>query len=627
MQPVQLRFGFNAPTAPLHLALNLIGLQVNVTSNDQQLAWSYLTAAGTQAALKDDGTLRFAAAHIATLADLPEQVTVTGDQHLRSLLELIEQPSTEKQPAELVTDMRGSLWLNWFDGQNTHRVPVPAPTARALLAADLPFIASPAAFDTLKAVTQLPVLLGRASVVADGYIEIATSKPQMVELAPLPGLFRIDETRFAIPLAYASSIDQVEGFSWDDEPPTLDQAPDTLPPLPFALSHHSKADLTSLVRALASYRTQAVVWDSGLGRRIFVLAALEALEAYPALIVCPAANLWAWQRHLDLFGRSTSLGDAGADAQLVTYEQLAEQNLETDAQTIIFDGLGDPGLLTEPIRRGLQRLNMLTDAYRIALSSSWPSAPEAVIKIMSVLRPAEFVPGTSVRLRYPGDAHARLRAHVRAYITARPHDAPDNDRTPFRRSKVRHLEPTPAQTAALTRIAARSPQPSPARLADEIEVLSAGPAMHLSPKIAHATSLATDALHAGRRVAILTRVPRAAALLSGMIRVPDRRTLEAANIQPGPAPEHQLLIVRYDRDLPDLHAYDEVVVLDQPWNWEVLDAAIGSPAQDDGPRNVTVLHLRGTLDDRLATAAAARRQSTQATSGPPDAQELAELLR
>lgn len=629
VQPIQLRLGFATPDDPVVLALSLSGLRVLVETTDPPLAWSYLSGAGVNPTMGDGRGLAFPAAHLPALADLPPQVSVSADRTLRTLLLLVQHPVDGDVPAELSSEPDGSLWLRWFDGVFEHVEPVPAAAAGVLLTADLPFVATPAAFDVLRAASALPVLLGRAQVNHDGFIEISTSKPQLVELSPLPGLFRLDDTRFGLALAHADAIEEVPGFAWASRRPVLERGPSILSALPMELSRHAASDLRRMVDQLAAFRAQAVVWGSGLGRRVFALAAVDTLDAWPVLVVCTPATVWAWQRHLEMFGRSTSLTHDDADAQLVTYDELAAKRPRTSPQTIIYDSIGSPGVLTPATLAALRRLDSTPDAYRLAISAEWPTDPEQVLNVMSVLRPAEFRPGIPLGTRYPGNAQERLTAHVRSYICARGTNAPGNDTRPFRRSTVVQVAATQAQREAIDIALRKHGATSPAALLVEaLEIASCGPPLSLSPKIAAVVARAQEALRAGHRVALVTRHRRTATLLRSLIRVPDAVTVEATVARESGVPHVRLAVVRFDRELPDLRWFDDVLVVDLPWSWASLDAAVGSPVTEDGPAAVTVFHLRGSVDDRLAMLAARRKQlgTVIDQSRAPDGMEMNYLL-
>lgn len=631
-QPVQLRLGFAQPTAPVTMRLSLSGAHILVETDPGQLneAWSYLSAVGATPTVGDVGTLTFPAASLPALAELPEQVHLVPEERLRTLLMLVTHPSADGKPAELTCVMDGSLWLSWFDGNLEHSEPFPPQAAVALLTAELPFVATAEAFDALRTACQLPLLVGRARVNLDGFVEISTSKPQMVESAPLPGLFRLDETHYGVGLPFLSAVHAAPGFVWEGQPPALERGPSELPPMPMPLSRHAAADLRDLVDNLAAYRAQAIVWSSGLGRRVFALAAVEALDAWPLLIVCPPAAVWGWQRHLDMFGKSSSLTHFDADAHLMTYHDLERRRHLYSFQTVIFDDLTDTATARPGARAALRRLDGLMDAYRISVSSTWPKNPATAVEVMSVLRPGEFRPDLPVAQRYPANADTRLVEHVSGYISSRTHVDPGRDDTTFRRSSVVSLTPSPAQVQALADARTRHQGGSaPALLAETMEILSAGPPLALSPKVPAAIARVLGAVqNSGRRVAVLTRHTRTATLVKAAVRATTAVTVEASAAIENGVPQARLVIVRFDRELPDLRWFDEVIVVDYPWSTALLDAAVGSAADNDGPLQVTFLHLAGTLDDRLAMLAARRREIGSAIdqTRPPSVEEMTYLL-
>lgn len=628
--PVQLRLGFAAPSRPVTVHLVLAGLSVLVETSPDQVdeVWTHLSVAGANPTMSEGRGLGFPVANLSALAELPTHVHLVPDEALATLFTLVRNPSELGRPAELSTDAAGTLWLSWFDGRAMRTELLPEAGAAALLTADLPFVATAEAFETLRTTCRLPLLVGKARVNLDGYVEITTSKPQMAESAPLPGLFRIDETHYGLALPHAAHVDRAPGFIWEGRKPSLERGPAELPGLPMELSGHAAADLRNLVDHLAAYRARAVVWESGLGRRVFVLAALEALDAWPLLIVCPPAHVWTWQRHLEMFGRTAALGHDGADAHIVTYADLARRGALTSPQAIIFDELPNTDVVTAEQRTALHRLDGVVDAYRVAVGSSWPTAEQDAVSVMSVLRPGEFRPDVPVIARYPAHTQARLAEHISCYVSARSVTDPGTDVTEFRSSGVITLTPTDAQRQAQADAAARHAHGSAAALlAEHLEILSCGPQLALSPKVAAVTARAAAAVEAGRRVAVVTRHRRTEALVKATLRQFTSATVDAS-VPHATVPNGRLVVVRFDRELPDLRWFDEVFIMDYPWSTDVLDAAVGAASDPDGPLRVSVLHLAGTIDDRLAMLAARRRElgSVVDQSAPPSAAEMAYLL-
>jgi hypothetical protein len=616
-RPVQLRLGLERPVEPYTLSLLLAGLQVltNAPGGRTGDVWAQLAACGIPVESYDSGSgVSFPVKHLALLAALPETTSVRVDEALTPLWEAIINPPEDDVPLTLERLPRGELALRWRSGNMPRFCEVRPETVPALLSCDIAFVAAPDAWMRLRECTRLPVQAGRARVNLDGYIEIVSSKPQLVEASALPGLFRLDDTHFGVALPYADAVDDAPGFSWDGQRPTVERGPRDLPTLPVALSTHASADLRALTDRLAATRAAAVVWDPGLGRRILTLAALEALEAWPALIVTAPAGVWMWQRHLQLLGRRGSLTSDSADARIVTYLDLSRGAAVGDPTAIVFDEPGVGEGATVAARDGCNRLRGILDAYRVAVCSTWPDDDAAAqIGIMGLLRPGEFRSDIPLAIRYPLRPGERASEHAAAYLTRRRVDDPGRDATEFRRSSVHVVTPTSAQTDGIARLSAELEGGSaPATvLAEMLSMVTVGTTHTTSPKMAAALELAGGAVRRGVRVAVVTRHHAVATMLPLLLSPAQVSVVDAAAGQRGvdDAAGSQVCVVRFETTLPSLHSFDEVIVVDYPWSTAVLDAAVGVPhAPGAGPAQVTVVHAAGTVDDRLAMLATARRE-------------------
>lgn len=603
---VQLRLGFAEPTAAVTLRLEAVGLRVRVvvqqgTSND---AHAYLAAAGALPEMSASG-LTFPLSQFAAVATLPEQVLVFADETLRPLLEWVEHPCDDNLAVDLAAEPDGSLWMRWVSHGVTYSEGLGNESITALVAADVPFLATEDAFEKLRQVCHLPVLIGRCRANRAGYIEIETARPQLVEANGLPGLFRIDETHYGLPLPLMAHLANRPGFVWDDEsgPVRLETAPQRLPAVPARLSRHVAADLRPLVDALAAYRTQVVSWDSGLGRRVFVLAALEALDAFPALVVCTPDRLWQWWRHAQLFSRSVSAESHDTDVRLTTYDEFATMSPTIlSAQAFVFDDVTSPAAESPQVSQAAVYLGGMLDCYLIGLTDELPNDPKQLLSVMSRLRPAEFPPGVSLTERYGTDVRSRLSTHAHAYTSTRSAADPGKDAgmSTFNHTQVHGLDMPETFAEHYREVSTRTTDVAE-RLRQLRELVSTGSKFAMSPKIAEAMAAATTALDSGRRVAVVAPDEAAAALLRSLLL---SYTPAVAHTRDGAAPRARAVIVTGPGRWPDLTWFDEVIVTSYPPSFSWFDVAIGDPRSPDGPLKVTCLHLRGTTDDDDAVAAA-----------------------
>jgi hypothetical protein len=72
-------------------------------------------------------------------------------------------------------------------------------------------------------------------------------------------------------------------------------------------------------------------------------------------------------------------------------------------------------------------------------------------------------------------------------------------------------------------------------------------------------------------------------------------------------PREQAVVVVFDTALPRLQAFDDVIVVDYPWTFKILESSVSPASYSEGP-DVVVIHAAGSPDDRLAVLAARRSE-------------------
>jgi hypothetical protein len=614
-QPTQMRFDFVRPRPDMTLRLDLSGLWVIATpeppvSDDDAAA--VLTDRGVPFKILPQLGICVQVRHLGMLTSLPFGVTLAPREELRPLVALVKDPPSA--PATLTVG-RTDLVLEYESSKKSYREDLTKAQAAAFVALEIPFVATSAAWDRLDSLVRLPAVIARASLNLDGYLEITATRPQLVEASPLSGLFRIDPSRFGLPLAAAEQLGEQAGFVLEPlpAPPTLDLTKPSI-----ELSEHATQDLEQLTSSLAHYGARVICWESGLGRRIVALAALEQLDAWPALICTPPSGLWAWQRNLDLLERSYALGPSAADVELSTYTQLSSARSTPSVVSIIFDS--PDSLAAQEARPALRRLASRRDALRIALETSWPEDVDEQVAIMELLRPGEFRSDVPVRLRYPPDSMERAHEHIEYYLQRRSHTDDDSAPYPFRRSSTRVVELTADQEIALDEAADRLAYASPSTaLSEMFEIVTAGPPHAISPKVTTAVAVASTLTGS---VAIVTRSKRAGLLIKGLLRT-------VTSVEPAghvPTSPTGIVVIRVDHVWPGLHHFDHVLVLDYPYSLATLDAAVG-PAASPGP-STTVFHANGSIDDRMVVLATRRALASGVVdaTAPPSLEDIAFLF-
>lgn len=588
---VQLRLHYEQPLQPQRLRISLRGQSILLAPDDgdSQRAAAYLQSVGIRSEIDEVGLLAFPAGDLDRLLDLPERVVLLPTGDAGTLLHVLAAPDG----AVMVTlDSPRVLNVSWVDETGECNEPLDIAATPALLSLGVPVVADQETWSALHAASALPAVLARARANLDGFVEITTSVPQQVESLALPGLFRIDEERFGLPLASSRQLDAVPGVLWDGPVPSYDPPPSDPGSLPLVLSAPSRAHLRFLVERLAFSRSLAVVWPRGTGRRVFSLAAIESLDAYPLGIVCRPALLWAWRRHLDLLGRRPSLLSDG-DVLLVPYDEAHRLLDGKPPSALVLDDLDkvarSPGALAR-LATILGPLEASADLVRLAVASSLPGEVEDAYSFFASLRPGEFRVGVPIASRYASPSEQRFREHAELYVLR--HSGKTDTKT-FRRSEVVSV----SCDESLRRVLGELPDPgdSPVRrretLARVMTLLREGDEGHLGAKIPHALEIVSGALERGERVAVLTGSPRCSGILRGLLarRDLDRLTLLEA------MPAHPV-----DADL--------VVLLEPPRAFVLLDDMVVEASDSRGPARVVLLHVEDSVEDRLAVLALVRSE-------------------
>jgi len=602
--PVQLRINFQRPTTECCITLSLIGLIVNVSSSDDVIAAAYLIDAGISVELDAIHGLRFSVKDLSLLANLPERVSIRSSDGLAALLEIVKHPPKRETPVSVSLDDKTQLNLSWHDGIRRFDEPLPLAFSPALIASALPFVAANDTWEKIQVASKLPIVVGRARVNLDGYIEIHVSAPQKIEATKLPGLFRVDATHYGIALEQAVWIDKTPGFYWVGPKPIGDASPTLLAENSPQLSEQSRDDLRKLVDGLAKYRTRAIVSTSDEGRRVLALAGVESLLAYPLLVICAPHAIWSWERIASIFSRQTSVVNNSTDIQIHTYEELRHNPRISSPSTIIFDDLDRALFNDSSVLNTLKRFNGLIDVIRISCSENFPENQAEQVRLMSVIRPVEFNPEIAVALRYPVAPERKLSEHVEIYTIRQNIDENKNQMS---RSTVEILDVSSKLIDLFNEIKISALQDRK-KITSLMEATSNGSALAMSPKIARVIELARMAQKSGSSLAVVTRYSRTATLLKALLRPLTTFELESDGLQ-----FKGVTIVRMDLGSWDLRDFDEVVFIDYPKSTTEIDDMVGKVNSERGPTKVTLLHLADCIDDKLSLLATGKYETAGAT--------------
>ena len=183
------------------------------------------------------------------------------------------------------------------------------------------------------------------------------------------------------------------------------------------------------VRYLLDKRRAFLADEQGLGKTVQALAALEADEAFPAVVVCPASLKLTWEREaakwLPHRSRVVVTGRSAvaprADLVIVNYEIVADHRdslTRARPQAVVLD---ESHYCKNPRAKRTQAVRRLVAALpqgslRLALSGTpVTNGPQEIVPQLRILgRLEEFGSGAQLKRRFKGNgAEERLHWHLR----------------------------------------------------------------------------------------------------------------------------------------------------------------------------------------------------------------------
>ena len=183
------------------------------------------------------------------------------------------------------------------------------------------------------------------------------------------------------------------------------------------------------VRYLLEKRRAFLADEQGLGKTVQTLAALEADDAFPAVVVCPASLKLTWEREaakwLPHRTRAVVTGRSAvaprADLVIVNYEIVADHRdslLRMRPNALVLD---ESHYCKNPRAKRTQAMRKLAgalprDALRLALSGTpVTNGPDEIVAQLRILgRLEEFGSGAQLKRRFKGNgAEERLHWHLR----------------------------------------------------------------------------------------------------------------------------------------------------------------------------------------------------------------------
>ena len=604
-QTRQLRLNFLLSETKLRAKLSLKGLVVGIESEQIEILEQYLANQQFLLSTSLDGRRSFMVGKLDDFLLAAALVEIVLSSELKVFVKLIEFKKSSKHCVLVTLDSPVDLNLNFELKSVIYNEYLSIDFLPAFLSFEVPYTGSTQLLNVVKELTNFPYLVGHAMRDIDGFLRIEALSPQLLIEEKLPGLFRVDDKTYGLANSYQNELESVRGIVIDYKMQE-ESLTDSIN-LPYELTKHSEEMLASFEERLLKNKSQVVVWGKGLGRRVFSLSVMEALKNYPLLIVTQSSGIWAWKRHIDMIGRKGSITSQELEIQIVTYEDIRRGVSILSPRAIIFDDIdaiaGDASMLT-----ALKIMDGVMDAYRIGCCSKLSESTQVVRDIMSIVKPFEFEREMPLVDRYPLNPELAFKQHTQPYILRADYGLETVSQGNFKRSTVEVVECSAEFMEKLNGISERE-EISFDLMSKLMETMSAGTDDFISPKISRVCELVHKNNEEGEMDTIIcTRFTKSQRILEMILGEYSPRVLTVGNFSS--KEKMNLAILKFDEILPDLSKYKNVIILDYPWSLGVIDKAVGSSDSLEGSHSVSLIHLRGSIDDRLSIFAARRTEVT-----------------
>lgn len=607
-QSIQPKLSFGGSSEDIVVSLHLVGLtvQLDVWGNQFNVAWGILRKLGLSIRVDKDRTLKFPVRNLDKLKDAPPELRLLGQGDLKPLIYLLQNPPKEGSVAGVVLGPEGLL-LTWKTAVKDETFSLTKEGVAAILSSSIAVLLSPEAWGVLGGENSMRnTTCGIIEENEDGFFEISTTKPQLVESLPIPGMFKLREGLYGVSKRYYNVLQNVNGLQWKNKRIEHDTFRGSLPELSFDVHPHTSTEALALADDTSKYKGTLLSWPTESGRRLVGLLVAEILEGGPLLIICPPHSIWTWQRHLDMLGKSYSLVNNKADVRIVTYDMIRNKSISLISPgTIIFDSIVNAISKDKELRQQVKKLNILRDTYRIGLSSTECENPQELCNVLSVIRPVEFASEEEVSWRqyYGNLSDQRVQEHTNAYVFTKGVVEPED--LTYRRSQVRAVNLVKEQHDALEGLLYEGGNPLEV-LAGALEIITVGTGKDVSPKLTTAVNLARQKAGEGQRVAIITSQKRAIMMLRALLSPLRVQVISSHNDEV--QEETQAVIVHSYNNLIDLRSFDTVLVIDYPFNTDVLERFIGGAWDTIGSKVVTLIHGKCDIENRLSILSARKRE-------------------
>ena len=301
--------------------------------------------------------------------------------------------------------------VGWKGGNTYYNEVISKNSIAAFLKLELNFIADALTWGEIARSVYAPTSIGSAKISFDGFVEINTNFPQLIETSGISSLFRISEYKYGCPI---SSIDEFPSKSISMEDQNIEEV---------LSSNINNSSSESILNKLRLAKFIAYDKEEESSKYSFLNFLLSNINPQSAVIVTNTYNYVGWR----LFQSATK-----NKLLVLNYEKNSNDFINIETDLVIFDiEIADYYNFSN-----LKHFDSIFNIYKVLMVKFNNLSTEQKMNLFNSVKPSEFKSADSIFNRYPKNSYIAAANHMNSYIVSNINYPPSEIEINVKLSKI-----------------------------------------------------------------------------------------------------------------------------------------------------------------------------------------------
>ena len=303
--------------------------------------------------------------------------------------------------------------VGWKEGNIYYNEVISKNSIAAFLKLELNFTADAITWGEITRSVYAPANIGSAKISFDGFVEINTNFPQLIETSGISTLFKISEYKYGCPI---SSIDEFPSKSISMEDQNIEE-------VLASNINNSSSSSESILKKLRLAKFIAYDKEEESSKYSFLNFLLFNINPQSAVIVTDTYNYVGWR----LFQSATK-----NKLLVLNYEKNSNDFINIETDLVFFDiGIADHYYFSN-----LKHFDSIFNIYKVLMVKFNDISTEQKMNLFNSVKPSEFKSSDSIFNRYPKNSFIAAANHMDSYIVSNISYPPSNIEINVKLSKI-----------------------------------------------------------------------------------------------------------------------------------------------------------------------------------------------